>query len=281
MHAMKTRFVLLLFLVTTGMIGSAEQPSAVEWETIQQNAKKAFGEASEATWQEAFFDSGTEDWKQKWFLDGDVGSVSNQASGMELRAGPSFKNDADHVVLWTRDSFAGDVKIDYDYTRLDDETRCVNILYIQATGSGKAPYQKDIAKWNHLRRVPSMQTYFNNINTYHISYAAFPNDSGTESYIRARRYQPGGSGLRGTNLSPDYYPKGLFAQGVVHKITVIKKSRELLMRIENAEQVYYCQMANPDLPPIEEGRIGLRHMYTRSARYKNIRLSTLQSAESQ
>ena len=32
-------------------------------------------------------------------------------------------------------------------------------------------------------------------------------------------------------------------------------------------------MINPDLPVITEGRIGLRHMFTRSARYANFRVS--------
>lgn len=34
-----------------------------------------------------------------------------------------------------------------------------------------------------------------------------------------------------------------------------------------------CHMANPDLPGITEGRIGLRHMFTRSARYENFTVS--------
>jgi hypothetical protein len=240
-----------------------------------RSGEDAFAQASAAKWQDVFFDQGTGDWKQRWFLDGEAGKVKTGPQGMELTAGPEFKNDAHHMVLWSRDSFAGDLKIEYDYTRLDDETRCVNILYIQATGSGEAPYQKDIAKWNDLRRVPAMRTYFNHMNTYHISYAAFPNNADATSYIRARRYLPGTSGLAGTDLEPDYYPQGLFKRGVPHKITVIKKSRELFMRIENAEQTFHCQMANPDLPPIEEGRIGLRHMFTRSSRYQNFRISTL------
>ncbi|MDG2253500.1 MAG: hypothetical protein P8L49_00925, partial [Opitutaceae bacterium] len=61
--------------------------------------------------------------------------------------------------------------------------------------------------------------------------------------------------------------------GVPHEVTVFKKDRSISMRIENAEQVYYCHMTNPDLPAVTEGRIGLRHMYTRSARYKNFRVS--------
>lgn len=69
--------------------------------------------------------------------------------------------------------------------------------------------------------------------------------------------------------------KDLFAPGVPHHITIIKKGKELWMRVANAEQTYFCRMGNPDLPSVTEGRIGLRHMYTRSARYKNFRVSTL------
>jgi len=234
----------------------------------------AFEEASAAKWQEVFSDPGTGGWKERWFLDGEVGKVKSGPNGMELTAGPEFKNDAHHMVLWTRESFSGDLKIEYDYTRLDDETRCVNILYIQATGSGEGRHVKDISKWNELRRVPAMRMYFDHMHAYHISYAAFPNNEDATSYIRARRYMPEASGLKGTNLEPDYYPRGLFKKGVPHKITVIKKARELFMRIENAEQTYYCRMTNPDLPPILEGRVGLRHMFTRSSRYKNFRIST-------
>ena len=232
-----------------------------------------YAQVSEAKWQEVFFDPGNGDWKKRWFLDGEIATVKSGPNGMELTAGPEFRNDSQHVVLWTRDCFSGDLKIEYDYTRLDDETRCVNILYIQATGSGEGPYEKDIAKWSELRRVPAMRMYYDHMHAYHISYAAFPNNEDVTSYIRARRYLPDASGLKGTVLQPDYYPQGLFKKGVPHKITVIKKSRDLFMRIENAEQTYHCHMTNPNLPPVEEGRVGLRHMYTRSSRYQNFRIS--------
>jgi len=107
----------------------------------------------------------------------------------------------------------------------------------------------------------------------HISYAAFANNADTTSYIRARRYMSNKDGLKGTDLQPDYYPEGLFRPGVLHRITVIKKERDIFMRILNAEQVYYCHMSNTDLPPVISGRIGLRHMFTRAARYKNFTIS--------
>ena len=74
-------------------------------------------------------------------------------------------------------------------------------------------------------------------------------------------------------MEPDYFPEGLFETGVTYKVTVIKKDLDIFMRIQNSEQDYYCHMKNTELPAVSEGRIGLRHMYTRSARYKNFRVS--------
>lgn len=247
-----------------------------ETETTTMTDEQAFKLANEGQWMDVFNDSCMGDWEEQWFLDGEVGTVTTGPLGMELIAGPEFKNDAHHMVLWTKDVFEGDVKIEYDYTRLDEETSFVNILYIQATGSGEAPYLEDISKWNELRKVPAMSMYFNHMNTYHISYAAFPNDEDSTSYIRARRYMPDAAGLNGTDLEPDYYLTGLFETGVPHEITVIKKERALSIRVTNSEQTAYFHMTNPDLPAITEGRVGLRQMFTRSARYKDFNVSVPQ-----
>ncbi|MEM0966298.1 MAG: DUF1961 family protein [Verrucomicrobiota bacterium] len=236
--------------------------------------EKAFEEALDQNWKVVFSDTGTGNWQDSWVLDGEVGTVTNSPEGMILAAGPEFRNDAHHMVLWTKDTFEGDVKIDYLYTRLDDEVRCVNILYIQATGSGAGEFDEDIMKWKELRSVPAMRMYFDHMNLYHISYAAYQSE-GEPQYIRARRYMPEKDGLKGTGLEPDYYPEGLFEKGVPHKITVIKKDRDLLMRVENADQVGYFHMTNPDLPVIEDGHIGLRHMFTRSAQYQDFSVSVL------
>lgn len=232
-----------------------------------------FEAADASTWKEMFSDDCTGDWTTQWFLDGEIGTVKTGKDGMTLTAGPEFKNDAHHMVLWTKQRFKGDLKIEFDYTRLDTERQCVTILYIQATGSGKGPYSTDISTWNDLRKIPSMRTYFNHMNAYHISYAAFPNQGTNRTqYIRGRRYMPEKKGLKGTDMEPDYVPEGLFATGVKHRITVIKTDRDLFMRIENPDQAYYCHLKNPTLPIIAEGRIGLRHMYTRSAMYKNFKI---------
>lgn len=240
-----------------------------------EDEETAFNSAAERAWQEVFFDPGTEDWTDRWFLDGRVASVRNSKQGMQLTSGPRIFNDAHHMVLWTKDSFGGDLMIEYEYTRLDFETNFVNILYIQATGSGRGRFTEDIAEWSAHREAPAMRKYFDYMHTYHISYAAFGNTEGeVTDYVRARRYMPHATGLEGTELTPDYTDTGLFDPGVPHQIAVIKKADELLMRVENSEQTRYFHFRNTDLPPIEAGRVGLRQMFGRSAMYRNFRIST-------
>jgi hypothetical protein len=268
---MKFRNHLLFSLCLITPLMAAEAPTPKPDPVLD---KAAFEQAATGAWREVFSDPCTGDWREKWFLDGEVGTVTNTADGMNLTAGPEFKNEAHHMVLWTKQSFEGNLKIEYDYTRTDNETRCVNILYIQATGSGEGPHARDISQWSELRKVPEMATYFNHMHTYHLSYAAFPNSGENRvSYLRARRYLPEGEGLKGTELAPDYDPQGFFAEGVIHRITVIRKDRDLFLRVENRDRTGHYHFRNPRLPAVTEGRVGLRHMFTRSARYRNFQIS--------
>ena len=239
---------------------------------------KQFESLQREPWQVVLDDPGTRDWRLHWMLDGENAQVRCTEAGMELQSGPAAGEDADHMVLWTRASFAGDVKIEYEFTRLDDAVEFVVILYVQASGSGEAPYVQDIAAWNELRRVPAMRTYFNHMHAYHISYAAFDhgNTDPQNDYIRARRYLPeSGQGLEGTEIPPSYDRTGLFARGVPHRITVIKHGQDLYFRAEGPDRDLLCHWRNRDLPPILEGRIGLRQMYTRHSRYRDVRVSVL------
>ncbi|MHC4743668.1 MAG: DUF1961 family protein [Planctomycetota bacterium] len=239
---------------------------------------KEFRRLGKAGWRQVFFDSCTEDWREQWTLDGLKATVTNSDKGMDFRAGLVRKENASHAVMWTKESFSGDIRLDYEYTKLDDKTEAVTILYIQATGSGAEGYDKDISKWADKRKVPAMSTYFNNMNLHHISYAAFKvgNTDPAKDYIRARRYMPQRrAGLANTDLEPDYFETGLFEQGVPHKITVIKKDDRLFMYIRNREKEKLCHWKTDSFPPVTEGRIGLRHMWTRAARYRNFRISKL------
>jgi hypothetical protein len=226
-------------------------------------------------WKEVFFDSCTQEWKKLWFLDGKKAVIKNTDKGMDFHAGPTFLDDSCHAVLWTKESFEGDLKIEYEFTRLDREYRCVNIIYLQATGSGDGPYDTDISSWNNLREIPAMKEYFGHMFTYHISYAAFTNTDKIEpGYIRARRYIAGE--LEGTELEPDYDPEGFFDYGVPHKMTIVKSGDHIYLEIVSEHRELLCYWHNTKFSPITDGRIGLRHMFTRASRYRDFRISALE-----
>ena len=235
-----------------------------------------FQQAESLEWRTTFSPRGTDDWQKHWTLDGEKAQITHSEKGMDFFAGNEFGNDAHHAVLWTRESYAGDIRIDYEYTKLDESIRAVTILYIQASGEGEGAYSTDISTWADRRKIPAMRRYFNHMNTYHISYAAFgmKNEDPEADYIRLRRYTPlRGKGINDTELMPDYLRTGLFKTGVPYKITLIKRGQDLFMRVRGDDREQLCHWQNESLPPITEGRIGLRHMYTRAARYKNFRIA--------
>lgn len=224
-------------------------------------------------WKLTFQDDCTKDWTEHWTLDGLKASVEHTNKGMHFKAGPKAKNDAHHAVLWTKASFSGEVKIEFDYTKTDNENRFVNILYIQATGDGEGVYEKDISKWKALREVPAMKVYFENMNAFHISYSAFGNKGDGLHYVRARRYpKPNNKPFDITRIEPSYDMQGLFENGKTYHITAIKTSTRLSFKMEHGDQAEYFEWDISKVAPITEGRIGIRHMYTRSAVYKNFKI---------
>ncbi len=264
---MKT-FTLLLILLSTIAQLKGQNSNTNEFERLKQSEE----------WQPKFKDSGSDKWQKKWFLDGLRAEVSNSPYGMLFSAGPIAFDDACHAVLWTKESFEGAVKIEYEYTRTDTQTKQVNILYIQASGIGEHPYSYDITKWNHLRIIPSMKTYFNNMNALHISYAAYSqtNDDKKLDYIRARKYprMDGQDFGKTTEIPPSYDQTGLFIPGETYKIIVIKTEQKLYFKVVGKDTSKLFSWDLKKGQSVHNGRIGLRHMYTRSANYKNFKIYT-------
>ena len=257
-----------------------ERASIGERATLSTADSSEFEELRSLNWQQVFFDSGTDNWRENWIKDGLMGTVENSPEGMHVKAGPEADNHAHHMVLWTKRSFEGDVKVSFEYTRTDSAELYVTILYLLASGEGTPEFPIDIMEWAEYRNEPYMRHYFDNMDTYHISYAAFGlgEEDAPDDYIRARRYLPlANNRLMGTALEGDYTNTGFFKTGVPHQITVIKYDDTLWMKVSNEEQTQLYKWSTASHPNINKGRIGLRHMFTRSALYKNVQVSALSS----
>lgn len=225
--------------------------------------QQAFDNADAGKWTTAFEDDLTEDWTQNWFLDGEgTSTVTNSPEGMEMKATDS------HMVLWTNESFAGDVKIEYDFTRTDPYQGGVCIVYIQATGRGDEGYEKDITKWNDYREEANMGFYFRNMHTYHVSYAC--------GYLRGRRYRPDIQKMNTfSELDPEFMfdQEEMFELGATYRITMIKRGQSIFIQAINEEKAMYFVLNNLKWDPVTEGRIGLRQMKGRWSIYKNFKVS--------
>lgn len=222
-------------------------------------------------WELVFSDSGSGDWADQWFLEGANGRVENGPGGMEFSAGPEWGDDASHAVLWTKQSFEGDLRIEFDYTRLDSLTKnAVNILYIQATGLGTEDSPTDIRQSTAQRVVPRMASYFLNMNAFQISYAV--SGEGRVPYVAARRYPAESEEAfeTGTRIQPVYQNEELFRTGETYHITAVKEGDQLTFSAERDGRMSTFEWDTSVFPPIIEGRIGLRLMYARSSRFKNV-----------
>ena len=217
----------------------------------QNEQQKRFDILSEKPAQLVFEDNFRHAWSEKWHLDGENAKIIQKDGRLEMYAGGRAYVDADHLVLWTKEEFKGNLKIEYDFTRLDSSGYyCVNILYIQAQGAGRKPFVKDIFKWNELRKVPRMSMYFNNMDTYHISYAV-------------------------TGVASEDLNTGLFKIGVTYHLTFIKYETNLYMNVKGDGQDKTFYFDASAFPKIDKGRVGLRQMYTRNSKYANFRVYQL------
>lgn len=246
--------------------------------------------------QVLFYDPMTSDWQDNWFLDGENGTLTHTREGLIYAAGTYMYPDMDnrtyeqrvemskhHTILWTKESFEGDVIVSFECTRLDTSSFGVNIVYLQAQGIGRDGYLEDIYEWRDQRKVASMGTYSNYMNLLHISY----NVGGftAPSYIRARRYpQNDDIGLRWgmTPLKPDYDDEGaIMLPGKKYIVEIEKTDESLVFRIfdgASKKLLKECPWDTTQIPElmepkvIKEGRIGLRQMSTKENVYKNFRV---------
>ena len=243
----------------------------------ENNHEKRFAELQGKNWKKVFSDTGTGVWQEAWFLDGKTASVTNTSEGMHFTAGPE-PDATNHAVLWTKESFSGDIKIEYDYTRTDTDFRpgYTTLLYVQATGidtlRDEKFWDKDITAWRDRRAEPLMPKYFKYMNLLHISYGA------NDDYIRGRKYpmprEEGG--FHKMQIEPDYEDVHMFEPNVKYHITIIKMGNEFYFHAQSDSKEGLFPLNYEGFPEVKEGRIGLRHMATRSALYGNFNVYLMQ-----
>ena len=261
--------------------GSMGHPSQTENESARRDNRPSPGgngmvqASSKPTWKLVFEDAGTKDWRANWFLDGLKATVKNTAKGMEYASGPIAEGPAKHAsnaVLWTRRSFGGDLRVEYDFTRLDTATdhTSVCILYMHATGTGQKPYVRDIFEWRELRSIPTMSKYFNNMNLYHFSYACTGGND--RNYIRARRYPSKGDFDKTTRIKPSYENVDLFKPGETWHLVFEKVGVNLTFTATQGQATHTWTWDASAFPPLTEGRLGLRQMQGRNSRYANFKV---------
>ena len=248
----------IIAILLSSLTGYAKDESAV------------FEDLCSVTWPEVFADSLTKEWSNKWFLDGNEAEVSTDGNAMTIDTSNGY------AVLWTKQSFEGDLRIEYDFKRVDENERGVNIIYIQATGDGEYGHVEDITQWSDRRTMAAMKNYYMNMHTYHISYAAFGNKKSSSEkadYIRGRRYLPlNKKGLKGTKLKNEYDGTKLFKDKQWIHVIIIKQAKELWLEFKHPDKTVLCHFINDDKPGIDRGRIGLRLMPGRKSQFKNFKV---------
>lgn len=242
----------------------------------QEQLKAVFDRLDDQSWQLVMEDPGSTDWREHWNIDGNKCKITNTTDGMVFQAGPEAGDNAHHGVLWTKESFHGDMKVEFDFTRLDTVNRGVCILYFHANGIGEGDYVRDIHAWAHLRQVPWMKTYFEHMDLLHLSFAAFGNeDDGADDYLRVRRYpvRPDRD-FSQIEVEGTVYNTGLFETGVTTHITLIKTRDELVLHIKGVDrELYHCWDIST-VEPTENGPFGIRQMWRKESRYQNIKIYT-------
>ena len=231
-----------------------------------------FTQLNQLNWTLVQSDKTSTAWSDNWLLDGLKAKVfSTCPTSLDLYSGDAKFIDENHCVLWTKKEFDRDIKITFDYTKLDDEKNSVCILYLFAQGEGSITFPKDINKWAELRQIPAMKLYFQHMNLYHISFSAYDNEDESISYIRARQYESKPF-LNGTDILPDYDPQDFFKKDTLIHIEAIKKETQLYFKATSPDSSILCHWELNNTNLLSFGRIGIRQMAGRKGRFSNIEI---------
>ena len=77
-------------------------------------------------------------------------------------------------------------------------------------------------------------------------------------------------------IEPDYEDVHMFEPNVKYHITIIKMGNEFYFHAQSDSKEGLFPLNYEGFPEVKEGRIGLRHMATRSALYGNFNVYLMQ-----
>jgi hypothetical protein len=253
-----SRLILLLGIAALTASGSSMQ----QVKTDAEEAPKVL-----------FEDPMAENWEDNWFLDGKRATLEHRDGGLAFLTDASNVDkrvdraafDAQHAVLWTRQEFEGDIRINYTYTKLPG-CGWQKLIYVQAQGIGEDDsFFKDIYTWRSLRDVARMDYYFNYMDLVALS---------LRDQIRCKRYPWGDITRTDIELQSEFKPRAEHrGLPIGHELDVLveKRKHSILLRITDAETGELAVdhawdltdetvMKNRGSHFVEKGRIGIRLM---------------------
>jgi hypothetical protein len=232
-----------------------------------------------------FLDSMASGWTENWFLDGKKATLEHRDGGLYFSGGTVTKADdpveyhAHHAVLWTKREFEGDIRLSYRWTPVDADGFGAILIYLQAQGVGDEPFDRDISKWSEMREIPAMDKYFNNMNLISLS---------IRENVRCKRYpwfdRDGNPYEAGGLIEPMVEYGEPIVPGKEYRIVVEKRNPMVSLSITDAgtgksliDHAWDSSKIDPRMEPklVTRGRIGLRHMATKQAIYKDIKIERL------
>ncbi len=250
----------------------------------QETTKESSGDGSEILFQ----DSMLTNWQENWFLDGEKATLEHRDEGLFYAGGTVTKRmdpeeyHAHHAVLWTKREFEGNIRISYLWTPVDKDgphSMGAILLYVQAQGIGTQPYDADISKWNEIRSIPAMDKYFQNMNLLSLS---------IRENVRCKRYpwfdKQGNAYANNSFIDPIVEYKEKIVPGKTYQIVVEKRDPMLSFKIIDTSTGeptidHTWDTRNIDdryeVKQITKGRIGIRHMSTKQAIYKDFKVEKL------
>jgi hypothetical protein len=219
------------------------------------------------------------DWRAGWALhkDSELGAgVDQLANGIVLRAADYAYDDRavyarSSVALWSRHAWAGDFRVEFDFTRLDDVARTTGngigaMLYFHVVGAGDPHHPAELARWPstqareeaYVRHGRGFRVTWSNFNTEHPRNS---HEMRLRTFAFTTRYPE--------RIGEDSPSRFTFARGRTYRMAFERRGPRFAASVDGEAFVW----EDPAIARFGEGCFGLRHQPGRVARYENLAIA--------